>query len=165
MTKRALPRIFLLASLAASGCQDSNTVAGPNSTGPTPTPTPAAPSIEIAGDWTGIYQADPTKCQTSNLAAATASFTASGTTLNGNLTSMTSNCPIAVRLQAVRNGNTFSGSASQLGYTGNVRGHFEGTDLIVEVTVLANATSSIPGGMAQLHRPSRSSGARHRGQS
>ena len=153
MTNRALLRILLLISLGAIACEDSNTVAGPNPSGPTPTPTPTPPPIVIAGDWTGVYQSDPTRCQSSNLAAATATFTESGTTLSGNLTSTTSACPIAVRLQAVRNGNTFSGTASQLGYTGTVRGRFDGPDLIVEVSALANGTSSVPGGAAQLHRP------------
>ena len=153
MTNLAFLRISLLVSLAAIACQESNTVAGPSPTGPTPTPTPTPPPVVIAGDWTGVYQADPTKCQSSNFAAATASFTESGTSLSGNLTATASTCPIAVRLQAARNGNTFSGTASQLGYTGTVRGHFDGPDLIVEVSTLANGTSNVPGGAAQLHRP------------
>ena len=153
MMTRAFLCISLLVSLAAVACQETDTVAGPDPTGPTPTPTPTPPPIVIAGDWTGVYQADPTKCQSSNLAAATASFTESGTALSGNLSATTSACPIAVRLQAVRNGNIFSGTASQLGYTGTARGHFDGPDLIVEVSTLANATSSVPGGAAQLHRP------------
>ena len=152
MTNRAYLGISLLASLAALACEDSSTVAGPSS-GPTPTPTTTPTPIVIAGDWTGIYQADPTACQSSNLVAATASFTESGTSLSGNLSATASACPIAVRLQAVRNGNTFSGTASQLGYTGTVRGRFDGPDLIVEVSALANGTSSVPGGAAQLHRP------------
>lgn len=152
MQIRAFLRISLLVSLAAIGCEDMNDVAGPTG-GPTPTPTPAPPTIAIAGDWTGVYQADPTRCQSGNLAAATASFTENGPSLSGNFTSTASTCPIAVRLQAVRNGNTFSGTAVQLGYTGTVTGRFVGQDLIVEVSALASATSSVPGGTAQLYRP------------
>ena len=154
MRNRACLGILLLVSLGAIACEDSNSVAGPNPTGgPTPTPTPTPPPIDIAGDWTGIYQADPTTCQSSNIVAATASFTESGTSLSGNLSATTSACPIAVRLQGVRSGNTFSGTASQLGYTGTVRGRFDGPDLIVEVSTLTSGTSSVPGGAAQLHRP------------
>ena len=40
MTNRAFLRISLLVCLAATACQESNTVAGPSPTGPTPTPTP-----------------------------------------------------------------------------------------------------------------------------
>jgi hypothetical protein len=128
-------------------------VAGPDPAAPTPTVTPAQPPIAIAGDWVGVYQADPTRCQTSNLAAATATFAEDGATLTGNFSSTASACPIVVRVQAVRNGNTFSGTASQLGYTGTVRGRFDGPDLIVEVSTLTNATGNLTGGTAQLHRP------------
>ena len=106
-------------SLAALACQESNTIAGPNVPA---TPTPTAPAVAIAGDWVGIYQADPKICQTFNLAAATATFTENGTALSGDLTATQGNCPTAVHIQAIRSGNTFSGTATQLGYTGTVTG-------------------------------------------
>jgi hypothetical protein len=53
----------------------------------------------------------------------------------------------------VRAGNTFSGTVSQLGYTGTITGRFVGQDLIVEVSALASGTSSVAGGTAQLYRP------------
>jgi hypothetical protein len=111
------------------------------------------PPIAIDGNWIGVYQADPTRCQNSNIAAATASFTETGTALTGNLNSTASTCPIAVRFQGARNGNAFSGTATQLGYTGTVTGRFVGQDLIVEVSALASGSSSVPGGTAQLYRP------------
>jgi hypothetical protein len=79
-------------------------------------------------------------------------LTETGTTLSGNLTSTESNCPTAVRLQATRSGNSFSGTASQLGYTGTVTGRLDQADLIIEVSALSNGTSSLPAGTAQLHR-------------
>jgi hypothetical protein len=151
MTIRAFLGIPLVVSLAALACQDSNSVTGPNVGAPTPTP--MAPAVTLAGDWVGVYQADPTICQTFNLAAATASFTENGSALSGNLTSTQGGCPTAVRLQAVRNGNSFSGTASQLGYTGTATGHLDVTDLVIEVSELSNGTGRLPSGKAQLHRP------------
>ncbi len=151
MTNRAFLKYPLLVCLIAPGCRDSNTMTGPGVA--TPTPTPAAPAVALAGDWIGVYQADPKTCQTFNLAAATASLTESGSALSGNLTSTASTCPIAVRLQAVRSGNTFSGTASQLGYAGTATGRLDATDLIIEVSALSNGAGSVPGGTAQLHRP------------
>jgi hypothetical protein len=151
MTNRAFLKYPLLVCLIAPACQDSNTMTGPGAA--TPTPTPTVPAVALAGDWVGVYQADPRTCQTFNLAAATASFTESGSALSGNLTSTASTCPIAVRLQAIRNGNTFSGTAAQLGYAGTATGRLDGTDLIIDVSALSNATGSVPGGSAQLHRP------------
>jgi hypothetical protein len=149
MTNRAFLGIPLVVCLAALGCKDSNTVAGPNA----PAPTPTALPVTLAGDWVGVYQGDPQICQSFNLAPATASFTENGSALSGNLTSTDGHCPTAVRLQTVRNGNSFSGTASQLGYTGTVTGRFDGTDLSVDVSALSNGTSSLPGGKAELHRP------------
>ena len=153
MTNRAFLVVPLLVCLAAIACQDSNTVTGPNSS--SPTPTPAAPAVALAGEWTGVYQADPQMCQSFNLAPATATLTETGTTLSGNLTSTESNCPTAVRLQATRSGNSFSGTASQLGYTGTVTGRLDGpdlTELVIDVSALSNGTSTLPKGSAQLHR-------------
>ena len=150
MTNRALLTLPLLVCLAALACQDSNTVSGPSNSSPTPTPT--APAVALAGDWVGIYQGDPQICQSFNLAPATASFTETGTTLSGNLTSTEANCPTAVRLQATRRGDSFSGTASQLGYTGTVTGRLDQADLVIEVSALSNGTSSLPAGTAQLHR-------------
>jgi hypothetical protein len=56
-------------------------------------------------------------------------------------------------LQAVRNENTFTGSASQLGYTGTATGHLDMGDLVIEVSALSNGTNKLPAGKAQLHRP------------
>jgi hypothetical protein len=153
MKSRAFLGISLLVAIASIACEDSNSVTGPITSGPTPTPTPTPPPIAIAGDWSGVYQADPTRCQSSNLAGATASFAENGTSLSGTLSATASTCPIAVRLQAVRAGNTFSGTVSQLGYTGTITGRFVGQDLIVEVSALASGTSSVAGGTAQLYRP------------
>lgn len=149
MTTRAFLQISLVVSLAALSCQNSNTVAGPNAPAPTPTPPPVA----MAGDWVGIYQGDPALCQTFNLAAATASLVENGSALTGNLTSTEGHCPTAVRLQAIRNGTSFSGTATQLGYTGTVTGRLDHSDLIIELSAMSNGTSSLPGGSAQLHRP------------
>ena len=150
-TNRAFFVIPLVVSLAALACQKSNTIAGPNS--PAPTATPTAPAVAIAGDWVGIYQADPKICQTFNLAAATATFTEAGSALSGDLTATQGNCPTAVHIQAIRSGNTFSGTATQLGYTGTVTARLDGTSLDIQVSALSNGTNSVPSGTAQLHRP------------
>jgi hypothetical protein len=156
MQSRAFLRISLLAAIigvASIACENSDSVTGPITPGPTPTSTPVPPLIEIAGDWSGVFQADPTRCQSANLSAATASFTENETSLSGTLSATTSTCPIAVRLQARRTGNTFSGTATQLGYSGTVTGRFVGQDLIVEISTLTSGASTLPGGTAQLYRP------------
>jgi len=42
-----------LIALAAAGCHDANTIAGPD---PTPTPTPPPAAFNLAGDWSGTIQ-------------------------------------------------------------------------------------------------------------
>jgi hypothetical protein len=134
-------------TLLASGCKDSNSVAGPS----TVMAPPAAASV--AGTWTGTFRPDSTLCAES---PATVTLEQSGSALNGTFT--TGSCGVTGRFTGMVSGKAVSGKIDMLGCTGGaVNGNVNGTAVTLSVGDLTKPLVTgdevvMYGGTLTLHR-------------
>jgi hypothetical protein len=152
---RILRRSATLTGLAAaltlclilSGCQESNTVAGPAAG------SPEVPSVNLAGTWTGTFQPDSGSCGATTVRAT---FTQEGASVRGNLA--TEACGLSGLFQASVEGYTLRGSFAMAGCTG---GALSGSATASEMSfTLADLTKDLvtgqdtvlPGGIMTLRR-------------
>lgn len=156
-----LPVVPILAAglaVASLACKDANSITGVRlehtPTPITPTPTPAA--VNVAGDWTGIFNSfDFADCN-SNV-PATATLTQQGAIVEGTLNAAKEGCGTAnVMIHATLAGSTFTGTIEgsadlyHFAAGSTVTGTLSGSTLKV---VLTDAKDQfIPGGRMELHR-------------
>jgi hypothetical protein len=127
-------------------CQDSKMA-----TSPTGTSSPA--SAQVAGSWTGSFQAYDSRCGTS---AASVTFQQSGTMLTGTI--KTSDCGIGGSFRGAVDGTSILGWIDMTGCTGGgVSGTIEGGRITLSIADLTKPLVTgdqviMAGGAVNLHR-------------
>ena len=146
-TGRAAVLAAAVLAFVASGCKDSNSVAGPGAA------MPAAAAASVVGTWTGTFQPDSPKCTASS---ATAEFQQTGTRVTG--TFSTASCGISGIFEGTMTGNQLVGKIAMQGCTGGgVAGNVNGPAVSLTVGDLTKPLVTgdeivMYGGVLSLHR-------------
>ena len=138
----AIASIAAAAAILVSACSDSNDVTGPGN------------AANLAGTWTGQYDANvPSLCTSGS---ATASLTQTDNQVRG--TFEAPGCGIKGAFRGTVSGNALQGTVDMLGCTGGaVSGRFEAGELTFVVgdfrkDLVAGDVEVLPGGEVRLQR-------------